>query len=267
MSDSATPTVSVPASESHGGAAGKRDIEQWDAIEALVTEKGHPLRHVLELFPAYIRRYQMKRFLAHYDLFKMIIDVPGVVVELGVYRGVSLLTWAKLLEIFCTTDTNKMAFGFDSFKGLQDFDDKDGRMVPETGKAPSGWSAEKVRDEVYRLVELCNADTVLQRRMPRVRLIEGDLEDTLPKFLEETPGIRISLLHFDVDLYKPTMVGLQTLYDKVSQGGVVVFDEYALTPWEGETNAVDEFFAARGEKPKIRKFPHTNLPGGYLIKE
>lgn len=256
----------VPPSESHGGATGKRDLEQWDAIEALIASKGHALRHVLELFPAYIRRYQMKRFLAHYDLFKMVIDVPGYIVELGVYRGVSLLTWAKLAEIFLTTDTNRMVYGFDSFAGLTDFGDKDGKMVPETGKVPGGWSAGKVQDEVEQLIALCNADLVLQRRMPRVKLVTGDLADTLPQFLLDNPGVRISLLHFDVDLYKPTKIGLDLLYDRVVPGGVIVFDEYGLVPWEGETNAVDEFFAARGITPKIRKFPHTNLPGGYIIK-
>jgi hypothetical protein len=258
--------VSITAEESHGGAGGKRDIEQWEALEALVARKGHPLRHVLELFPAYIRRYQLKRFLAHYDLFKKIVDVPGVIVELGVYRGVSLLTWAKFAEIFLTTDTNRVVYGFDSFRGLQDFTDKDGAPVPQTGKVVGGWSAESVRDEVDELIALCNADTVLQRRSPRVKLIAGEVADTIPKFLEENPGIRISLLHFDVDLYQPTKIGLELLYDRVVKGGVVIFDEYGLVPWEGESRAVDEFFGSRGEMPVIKKFPHTNLPGGYLIK-
>jgi hypothetical protein len=261
-----TATVSLPPEESHGGGSGKRDIEQWEALEALVARKGHKLRHVLELFPAYVRRYQLKRFLAHYDLFKKVVDLPGVIVELGVYRGVSMLTWAKLAEIFITTDPNRIVYGFDSFQGLQDFTDKDGAPVPQTGKVVGGWSAEAVRDEVEELIALCNADMVLPRRNQRAKLIVGDLADTLPKFLEENPGVRISLLHFDVDLYKPTKLGLELLYDRVVKGGVVVFDEYGLVPWEGETNAVDEFFRARGETPLIKKFPHTNLPGGYLIK-
>lgn len=261
-----TGTVSVTAAESHGGAGGKRDIEQWEALEALVARKGHPLRHVLELFPAYVRRYQLKRFLAHYDLFKQIIDIPGVIVELGVYRGVSLLSWAKFAEIFFPTDTNRIIYGFDSFQGLQDFTDKDGAPMAAAGKVVGGWSAGAVKDEVEELVALCNADVVLQRRSQRVKLIDGDVSETIPRFLVENPGVRISLLHFDVDLYKPTMAGLELLYDRVVKGGVIIFDEYGLVPWEGETNAVDEFFAKRGEAPVIRKFPHTNLPGGFMIK-
>lgn len=256
----------VPPSESHGGAGGKRDIEQWEALEKLVAGKGHALRHVLELFPAYVRRYQMKRFLAHYDLFKMVLDVPGVFVELGVYRGVSLLSWAKFAEIFLTTDTNRVVYGFDSFAGLTDFSDRDGKMAPEAGKVPGGWSADLVRDEVQQLIDLCNADVVLPRRSPRVKLLQGKLQETVPKFLIDNPGIRISLLHFDVDLYEPTKIGLELLYDRVVKGGVIIFDEYGLVPWEGESNAVDQFFASRNLAPVIKKFPHTNLPGGYFVK-
>jgi len=40
-------------------------------------------------------------------------------------------------------------------------------------------------------------------------LVKGDVEETLPKFLEENPGFRISLLYIDVDLDRPTYNGLK----------------------------------------------------------
>ena len=48
-------------------------------------------------------------------------------------------------------------------------------------------------------------------------------------------------------------------------GGVVIFDEYALKEWGGETQAVDEFFA---DKPGVvvKTFSHTNSPAGYVVK-
>jgi hypothetical protein len=76
------------------------------------------------------------------------------------------------------------------------------------------------------------------------------------------------LLHFDLDLYEPTKYALDRLWDLVLPGGVVVFDEYALPPWGGETTAWDEFAAERGLTGcKIRKFPWSLTPNGFLIKE
>ena len=91
--------------------------------------------------------------------------------------------------------------------------------------------------------------------------------DTIPKFLEENPGLKISLLHFDMDLYEPTKYGLEMLYPLVVKNGVVVFDEYGLIPWQGETNAVDEYFKNIGEKPLIQKMPFYHVPSGYIIKD
>ncbi|HEV2958153.1 MAG TPA: TylF/MycF/NovP-related O-methyltransferase, partial [Xanthobacteraceae bacterium] len=73
------------------------------------------------------------------------------------------------------------------------------------------------------------------------------------------------LVHFDCDLYRPTKTALAALWDRVPRGGVVIFDEYAIPAWAGETAAVDEFLA---DKPEVRlkTFAWTNVPGAYLVK-
>ncbi len=48
-------------------------------------------------FPVYARRLHLKRFLAHYELFRMVVDLPGDIVELGVFRGTSLMSWANFV--------------------------------------------------------------------------------------------------------------------------------------------------------------------------
>jgi len=100
---------------------------------------------------------------------------------------------------------------------------------------------------------------------PRVILVKGDIEETVPRFVEEKPGLRISLLHFDCDTYRPTKVGLEVLWPRVVPGGVVLFDEYGIRPWEGESRAVDEYF--EGKKVNIHRLDWAPNPGGYIIKE
>ena len=95
----------------------------------------------------------------------------------------------------------------------------------------------------------------------RIKLIRGDILDTVPKFIIDNPGFRISLLHFDCDLYAPTLHGLKCLAPLVVPGGLIVLDEFAITAWAGETAAVEEFF---GREVEINKFTWTSLPGGYI---
>nr|MBK7063964.1 hypothetical protein [Deltaproteobacteria bacterium] len=104
----------------------------------------------------------------------------------------------------------------------------------------------------------------------RPRALQADYRQHHPgvllQWLEENPGLRISLLHLDVDLYEPTLAALKAFYPRVVTGGVVIFDEYGLMPWEGESQAVDEYFASIGERPLIKKFPTFHNPHGYMIK-
>ena len=83
-------------------------------------------------------------------------------------------------------------------------------------------------------------------------LVDGDIEESVPRFCKENSGLRISLLHVDCDLYKPTKVALECLWPRIVPGGVVVFDDYGVRPWEGESTATDEYFADKDVE--IRRF-------------
>jgi hypothetical protein len=48
------------------------------------------------------------------------------------------------------------------------------------------------------------------------------------------------------------------------KGGLVVFDEYGLTEWAGESRAVEEYFGA--DLPPLEKFPFSSLPGAFFAK-
>src|SRR5688572_14044527 len=62
---------------------------------------------------------RLRKLLARYDLFRMSIEIPGDIVECGVFKGAGLMFWLKLLEIYCH-GSNKRVVGFDVFKGFQD---------------------------------------------------------------------------------------------------------------------------------------------------
>ena len=49
----------------------------------------------MENFPKYVRRQNITRFLALYEIFKRALPVKGSVVECGVNHGFGLMSWAK----------------------------------------------------------------------------------------------------------------------------------------------------------------------------
>jgi hypothetical protein len=249
------------------GVHSEKDRLFWNGLFAIQERYPHSAMHTLTHWPVYTKRILLTRFLAHFELFKMTLDLPGSIVELGVSRGVSLFSFHKFLEIFLPTDTSKKVYGFDSFEGLRDFSKEDGVSAADAtiDKQQGGWSAESVEGEIFDLCKLYNADNILARE--RCILVKGRVQDTLDAFLEKTPGLRINLLHFDLDLYDPTLFALERLWDLVVPGGVVVFDEYGIPPWGGEARAFDKFRALRNLDVKMQKFRWCLTPAAYCIKD
>jgi hypothetical protein len=238
------------------------DIET--RIQAHCARFGVSAIDAVKHFAVLSRRQMLKRFLAHVELFKLALDMPGDIVELGVFRGAGLMTWANLLEAYCIGDRTKVVYGFDNWKGFSALAPEDGRADEASGKTEGGFNPERYLEELKSAISIFDADRFIPAK-PRVKLIAGQIEEEVPRFLQLHPGARFSLVHFDCDLYRPTRTALESLWPRVVRGGVVIFDEYAIADWPGESKAVDEFFA---DKPdcRLRTFQWTNTPGAYLIK-
>lgn len=247
---------------------GRDNFTADDSIETLLErhfeEYNISKLEICRNFQIYTRRIFLKRFLAHYEFFRMVVDLPGDIVELGVYRGTSLMSWANFLEIRNMGDRQKQVFGFDNFAGFTSLDEKDGAADASVAKDISGFDASVFEDILTDAISIYDKDRFIPYK-PRIKLVKGDIEQTVPKFIEENPGLRISLIHFDCDLYRPTKVALEAFWPLVVPGGVVLFDEYGIRPWAGESNAVDEYF--RDRKVAIRRLDWAPNPGGYIIKE
>ena len=246
---------------------GRANFSADDAIEARLDEHfekyGISKREISRNFQIYTRRIFLKRFLAHYELFRATIDLPGDIVELGVYRGASLMAWANFLEVRNMGDRAKQVIGFDNWKGFTEFDPIDGKEDARVDKVIGGYNGGAFTDILKDAISIYDSDRFIPYK-PRVILVDGPIEESVPKYVKENSGLRISLLHIDCDLYRPTKVALEELWPRVVTGGVVVFDDYGVRPWEGESTAADEYFAERGVT--LRRFEWAQCPGAYVVK-
>jgi hypothetical protein len=157
-------------------------------------------------------------------------DVPGDLIETGVWRGGSCILMRGILKVLDVTD--RKVFVADSFQGLP---------LPEPGKYPSDFgdvhneydflavSEKTVRDnfERYGLLD------------DQVVFLKGFFADTLP----DAPIDQLAVLRLDGDMYSSTMDALSALYHRLSPGGFCIIDDYALTPC---AEAVEDFRRQHG---------------------
>lgn len=189
--------------------------------------------------------------LAHYELYKMIVDLPGHIVECGVYKGASIIRFATFREILESPFSRKI-IGFDAFGKFPGQEDESDSRFIEQFQQEGGDGISQV--ELNEALE--------NKSIGNFELIRGDILETLPSYVAEHPELKIALLHIDVDVYRPSVVILEHLYKRVVKGGVIVFDDYGTV--DGETKAVDEFFADKTDS-MICKLPISHVPA-YFIK-
>lgn len=147
-------------------------------------------------------------------------DVPGDLVETGVWRGGASIFMKGVLTAYGDTRDIWLA---DSFEGLPPPDeinfphDKGWRF--DKASSYLAVSEDEVRDN-FRRYGLWDE---------HVKFVKGWFRDTLSTL----PATRISLLRLDGDLYESTIQALEPLYPRLSVGGFCVIDDYgAVTACE-----------------------------------
>lgn len=195
------------------------------------------------------------------NFFNLVKDLPGDIVEIGVFKGSGVASFVKMLEIY-NNNSIKKVIGFDIFNPnnasiiLNSYDNVD--------KTNMNIVYSRV-NESDRTLENVNNNLQKMGIKDKYLLIEGDVASTLPKFIEENRGFRISLLYIDVDIEEPTYNSLKFLWDRIVPGGIIVFDEYEYHKFS-ESSGADKFFKEYNIKYKIYS---TNwmAPTAYIIKD
>jgi hypothetical protein len=209
-----------------------KNYNVWEC-ENIFFLKSHPSR--------------INKFLAHYELYKKIINLPGSIVECGVYKGASLMRWAHFRQSLENNESRHI-YGFDAFgsfpkKGLKSSLDK--RFVDEYDDGGGVGISVKKLENFYK-----------KKKFSNIQLIKGNVLSTLEKFKKNNQHLKIALLHLDMDVYEPTLHALKVLSKNMIKGGLIIIDDYATV--EGATRAVDDF--CKKDKRQIKKLPFYLVP-------
>jgi len=195
---------------------------------------------------------RISKILSHYEIYKMIKEVPGEIIECGVFKGASYLRFAMFREIFGNPFSKKI-IGFDTFSKFPE------TTFQDDNKARNKFISSAGSDSISKEQLLKILDNKGLNK--HVDLIEGDITETVPSYVKANPELKISLLNLDTDIYEPTVTILEHLYPKITKGGILMLDDYGTHP--GETKAVDEYF--KNKTVEIKKFSFAMTPC-YIIK-
>jgi O-methyltransferase len=172
-----------------------------------------------------------------YRLCQHCLHFSGDFAECGVYKGGSAFLIADTLAGNSIQD--RRVHLFDTFAGMPSIANQDPSGVKE------GWFGDNSLDAVKNYLQA----------FPFVVFHQG----VIPQTFGSVNDRKFSFVHIDVDLYQTTKDCCGFFYDRMSSGGIMIFDDYGFWPFRNsEKTAVDEFFKDKPEMP-------ISLPTGQCI--
>lgn len=202
----------------------KQDIEIIEAVQAY-TMTGIDKLHALISATRYVERY----------------NIPGAIVECGVWRGGSMHAVARVLDKAGVYD--RELYLYDTYEGMTpptaDDIQHDGQSAADrlanSGKTSLVWAVASLEDVK------AGFDKV-PYPAERLHFIKGPVEETIPGQLPE----QIAILRLDTDWYESTAHELKHMYNRLVSGGVLMIDDYGY--WQGSRKATDEFVDRIGKR-------------------
>lgn len=194
-----------------------------------------------------------ERLLATINAVQYIVkaDIPGAIVECGVWRGGQMMAAALVLK---ELGVERELVLFDTFQGMTEPGERDrdiaGAEASKIFRAHShrkqgeGWCEASLED-----VRTNMASTGYTAA--RIHYVKGPVEDTIPL----RAPVAIALLRLDTDWYASTLHEFTHLYPRVSPRGVVAVDDYGH--WQGARQAADEYLAEHGITVLLERVDYT----------
>lgn len=184
----------------------------------------------------FLKRHTLSRLMYYYEVYKQIVNVPGVIMEFGVQYGAIMSTLVALRGMLEPYNYSRKIIGFDTFSGFPSVSSAGRDKNCEVGmyNVQEGW-----RDTLSCILDLHEQLSPVSH-IKKFELVQGDACVTVPEYIKQNPATIVALAIFDFDLYRPTKVALKQIIPRLTKGSVLMFDELNCSHMPGETVALLE---------------------------
>ena len=189
-----------------------------------------------------------EHFILNLELIQAYSHITGTFVECGVWRGGMSAATAEVLG------GNRRLHLFDSFEGLPP-------AKPIDGSEAVAWQQDTQSPGYY---DNCTADehfaidAMRRAHHDNYQLHKGWFDQTTRNSLQQP----IAILRLDGDWYDSILVCLENLFPLVTEGGIVILDDYFT--WDGCAKAVHDYLSREKSLSRIYQW-HDRI--GYIIKK
>jgi hypothetical protein len=169
----------------------------------------------------FLRGSLLARIFAIRELYEKIVMQPGVIIDLGTWRGQTAVLCENLRAIFEPLHFNRRIVCFDTFEGYVGFGEKD--TSTELHKDGTYSVGSDYADYLSSLLIMHEKNNAMGHNNGKHKVIKGDCRETVPDFFKEYPNEVVALAFFDVNAYDPTWKSFEAIYNRLVPGGIIAF--------------------------------------------
>lgn len=170
----------------------------------------------------FLRGSLLARIFAVADIYKLILDVPGCILDIGTWRGQTAVLCENMRAIFEPLHFNRRVVCFDTFEGYKGFSAKDkATELHRDGTYVVGGS--EYAEFLRQLLVVHEKNNAMGHNHGKHSVIVGDCRNTIPRFLSDNPNEFVALAFFDVNSYEPTAEAFEHVWRRLVPGGVAAF--------------------------------------------
>jgi len=157
---------------------------------------------------------------------KNALRVEGDFVECGVFKGFCSEVILKYLDF---QDIPRQAYLYDTFQGLSE------KTSTEQERRTSDYKKFDL-EAIYKGV--CEKFS----KYKNVNIVRGVVPDSFAQAVPE----KIAFMHIDMNSVQAEMLALEHLFDRVTPGGIIVFDDFGWSCYANQMSAELAFMNERG---------------------
>jgi hypothetical protein len=223
--------------------AAPHQVEARQALGDLFAGTPLPREQLLVNPGLYMRSSVLAKILYVDELYRKIVDVPGVILEFGVWWGQNLALFESLRAIHEPYNHTRKVVGFDTFSGYPAIGPQDG--TGDVSCVGTYSVAPEYERHLSAVLDYHQHENVTGH-IKKYELVKGDVSETIGRYLAEHPETIIALAYFDLQLYEPTKKCLRAIRPYLTRGSVVALDEVNCPEFPGETQALREEWGLDG---------------------
>lgn len=186
----------------------------------------------------FLRGSLLARFLAIDQIYRKIVGIPGIVVDLGTWRGQTAVLCENLRAIHEPLNFYRRVVCFDTFEGYSGFSARD-KPTALHREGTYGVGGDGYAEYLRQLLRLHENSNAMGHNCDKHTVVEGDCRETLPRYFVDHPHEVVALAFFDLNAHDPTLKAFEAVWDRLVPGGVVAFWQLtrATVPAEGAVYA------------------------------